>query len=160
MTGQDEGGILTAPANDVGEKKTMSSDNKIDIALTATMDGPNTIRISGPPGPFPLGVDTNAWHFHFKLNDTTGKGVRFTTLDAEDHSEGCPPAVSGNQSGLIVGDHVDPHDPTEARFVDNNNNKAKVGVVNVSFQWHFACDDPAVTHIDTYDPVVPNGGRT
>ena len=160
MTGQHDAETLTAATNAGAEENAKSSGNKIDIALTAKMNGTNKIDIVGPPGPFPLGVDTHAWRFNFTLNDTTGKGVRFTTLDAEDHCSSCPPTVTGNQSSLIVGVQVEPHDPTEAHFIDNNNNKAKDGVVNVSFQWHFACNDPAITHIDTYDPVVPNGGRT
>jgi hypothetical protein len=138
----------------------MSSGNKIDIALTAKMNGTHRIDIDGPAGPFPLGVDTGAWLFNFTLNDTTGKGVRFTTLDAEDNCRVCPPPVTGQKSKLIVGEQVDPSDPTSARFTDNNNNRAQDGVVNVSFQWHFACDDPEIREIGTYDPVVPNGGRT
>lgn len=150
----------TLTATSEGQEKKMSSDNKIDIALTARMNGANRIDINGPTGPFPLGVNTGAWLFNFTLNDTTGKGVRFTTLDAEDNSSACPPAATGNQSRLIVGEQVNPTDPAKARFTDNNNNRAQDGVVDVAFQWHFACDDSNVTHIGTYDPVVPNGGNT
>jgi hypothetical protein len=160
MASHNDNETLDAPAQRGGEDKTMSSNNRIDIALTATMNGKDRIDISGPSGPFPLGVDTGAWHFDFALNDTTGKGVRFTTLDAEDNRNTCPPTVAGNSSKLIVGDHVEPSDPTKARFIDNNNNRAKDGVVDVSFQWNFECDDESIKHIGTYDPVVPNGGRT
>ena len=160
MASHNDNDTLDAPMEMGGKDKTMSVNNRIDIALTAKMKGSDRIEIVGPPGPFPLGVDTHAWQFHFKLDDTTGKGVRFTTLDAEDYSNSCPPSVTSNKSKLIVGEHVDPHDPTKARFTDNNNNDAKAGVVNVSFQWHFDCDDPSIKHIDTYDPVVPNGGKT
>ena len=160
MASHNDNTTLDAPTQEGGKDNTMS--NRIDIALTAALNptDPARIDISGPAGPFPLGVDTHAWQFHFKLHDTTGKGVRFTTLDAEDHRDTCPPQVTSNQSRLIVGEHVNPHDPTEARFTDNNNNDAKAGVVNVSFQWHFDCDDDSIKHIGTYDPVVPNGGRT
>jgi hypothetical protein len=155
---QNDNEILTATGE--SEEKKMSSDNKIDIALTARMNGAHRIDISGPTGPFPLAKDTGAWLFNFTLDDGTGKGVKFTTLDAEDDSNSCPPGATGNQSRLIVGEHVDPTNPRKARFTDNNNNRAADGVVNVTFQWHFACDDPEITHIDTYDPVVPNGGNT
>lgn len=141
-----------------GEEK-MSSDNKIDIALTATMNGANKIDISGPPGPFPLAKDTGAWLFNFTLDDRTNKGVKFSTLDAEDNSSSCPPAAAGNQSRLIVGEQIIGPDQTKARFTDNNNNRAADGVVNVTFQWHFACNESGIT-VGTYDPVVPNGGNT
>jgi hypothetical protein len=147
--------ILTATVE--GEEKEM---RKIDIALTATMNGTDKIDINGPPGPFPLAKDTGAWLFNFTLDDRTRKGVKFTTLDAEDYSDSCPPGATGNQSRLIVGEQVIGPDQTKARFTDNNNNDAKKGVVNVAFQWHFDCDDKTIKDIGTYDPVVPNGGNT
>lgn len=146
--------------NHVGSKEKRSTVvNKIDVALTAKMKGAKNIEIIGPAGPFPmLGVDTGAWHFDFTLDDQTGKTVGFTTLDAEDDCQTCPKTI-GNNSKLITGERVEPNDPTIAHFIDNNNNNSKKGVVNVGFQWHFSCDDPSIT-VGTYDPVVPNGGKT
>lgn len=141
-----------------GKEKKMASMNKVDVALTAKLNG-KKIDISGPTSFQMLGIDTGAWHFDFTLDDQTSKSVRFTTLDAMDGSKACPASGTGNQSRLIVGDHVEPNDPKQAHFTDNNNNKAKDGVVDVSFQWNFACNDPAIT-VGTYDPVVPNGGKT
>ena len=149
---------LSVTKNVGGKEKKMTSMNKVDVALTAKLNGKN-IDISGPTS-FPmLGVDTGAWHIDFTLDDQTGKGVVFTTLDAMDGSKACPASGTGNQSKLIVGEHVEPQDPKQAHFTDNNNNKAKDGVVDVSFQWNFTCDDSNIT-VQPYDPVVPNGGKT
>ena len=142
-----------------GKEKKMASMNKVDVALTATMKGAKNIEIKGPTSFQTLGVDTGAWIFNFTLDDQTGQGVRFTTLDAMDGSKVCPASGSGNKSKLIVGEHVEPQDPKQAHFTDNNNNKADEGVVDVSFQWNFTCNDQSIK-VEPYDPVVPNGGKT
>ena len=160
MTSHDELTITTlfVTKHHGGKEKKMASMNKIDVPLTATLSGKN-IKISGPTS-FPLlNVNSGAWHFGFTLDDQTNKGVRFTTLDAIDGAKVCPASGTGNQSKLIVGDQVEPNDPTQARFTDNNNNDAKLGVVDVSFQWNFTCDDQSIK-VEPYDPVVPNGGKT
>ncbi|HEY1144220.1 MAG TPA: hypothetical protein VGE68_09335 [Sphingomicrobium sp.] len=153
--------VMRHSGNKKGKKLTYA--NQVDVALTATLNG-NNISIDGPTGPFPeLGVDTGAWHFHFTLDDNTGKNVEFTTLDSADGCAQCP-ASAGNNSKLITGVRVEAPDPVKgeppkAHFVDNNNNKAKDGVVNVGFQWNFKCSDSTLT-VGTYDPVVPNGGKS
>jgi len=148
---------LSVTKNVAGKEKKVASMNKVDVALTATLNG-KKIDISGPTS-FPLlGVDTGAWHFDFTLDDQTGKQVRFTTLDAQDGCTKCP-STKGNSSKLISGERVEPGDPPMAHFIDNNNNDSKLGVVNVGFQWNFACNDPTIT-VEPYDPVVPNGGKT
>jgi hypothetical protein len=139
------------------EDETMTATNQIAVPLTATANG-KRITISGPPGPFPLAADSGESQFNFTLTDSTGKNVRFTTLDAADSCSTCPPNATGNQSRQIVADHVDPTDPTQASFIDNNNNSAKNGPLDIAFQWHFACNDSSMT-LGTYDPIISNGGR-
>ena len=140
--------------NDMG-----GSGNKIDVALTADLSG-SAIIISGPPGPFSVGKDTGACGFDFTLTDNTGANVQFDSLDTADNIAGCPTTGSGDQSTQIGGVAKNNNvSPKTARFTDNNNNDAKNGPMNVSFQWNFTCDD-ASKSVEPYDPIIANGGKT
>jgi hypothetical protein len=142
------------------EENDMSgSGNKIDIALTAELRG-SAVLISGPPGPFSVGKDTGACGFDFTLTDNTGANVKFDSLDTADNIAGCPPTGSGDQSTQIGGVAKNNNvSPKKAGFTDNNNNDAKNGSMNVSFQWNFTCDD-ASKSVQPYDPIIANGGKT
>lgn len=121
-----------------------------DVILTANRAG-NTVTVTGP-GDADLPKASGAHRFRFTLNDTTGLNVEFSGLDTEDNKSTCPPA-SGQNSGQIVGVTMGPQ-PRTAAFTDNNNNRDPM---DVAYQWHFTCNNPAVT-VEPYDPIIRNGG--
>ena len=121
-----------------------------NVQLTADRTG-NRITINGNGGAN-LPVRSGAHRFVFNLIDNTGLNVEFANLDTEDNSSRCPPAP-GQNSTQIVGVQTGPQ-PRTAAFTDNNNNS---GPMDVSYQWHFTCDDSNV-RVDPFDPIIRNGG--
>ena len=146
--------------NDREDNVMGQSGNTIDISLTAT-EHDDSVRISGPSGPFSLPKDGGTCIFNFTLADeTNGLDVQFESLDREDDCAVCPPKA-GDHSDQIVGVVIHPPKKTTARFTDKNDNTAKDGPMplNVSFQWNFKCNDPNKT-VESYDPIILNGGKT
>ena len=121
-----------------------------DIPLTATRTG-NRVRISGNGGAN-LPKASGAHRFRFTVASPPGLIVDFSALDTEDNQSTCPPAP-GENSTQIVGVTIGPQVGT-ASFTDNNNNS---GPMDVCYQWHFTCNDPAVT-VEPFDPIIRNGG--
>lgn len=121
-----------------------------NIPLTATLTG-STVIIGGN-GARNLSPGSGAHRFSFTLDDQTGLNVEFSHLDTEDNCSTCPPA-SGENSDQIVGVTIGPR-PGTASFTDNNNNR---GQMDVSYQWHFTCNDPT-KQVDPFDPIIINGG--
>lgn len=123
-----------------------------DIPLTATLTG-SKVTIEGD-GDLTLKKGAPAHRFRFTLNDETKLNVEFASLDREDNCSTCPPE-SGDNSDQIVAVTIGPH-PGTAAFTDNNNNK---GLMYISYQWNFTCDDPT-KEVEPFDPVIINGGTT
>lgn len=127
-----------------------SSPTDHDIDLIANRTG-NTVTITGDGGAnLPKG--SGAHRFRFTLTDSTGLNVDFSSLDTEDNCSTCPPA-SGENSAQIVAVTIGPQ-PRKAAFTDNNNNSAPM---DISYQWHFTCNNPAV-QVQPFDPIIRNGG--
>jgi hypothetical protein len=161
MTSPIDNETIAAPRPTFREESKMAG-NKIDIALTATLNRTtNQIDISGPSGPFPVGKDNGPCQFDFTLTDSTNLTVEFSSLDAADNlGSQCPPAGSGDKSTQINGVNIHNNaNPKSAGFNDKNDNDAKNGPMNVSFRWNFTCEDPSVT-VGSYDPIISNGGKT
>jgi hypothetical protein len=121
-----------------------------DIPLAANRSG-NRVTISGQGGAS-LPKASGAHRFRFTLADPTGLDVEFSSLDTEDNRSTCPPAP-GENSTQIVGVTMGPQ-PRTAAFTDNNDNS---GPMDVCYQWHFTCNDPAV-QVEPFDPIIRNGG--
>ncbi len=121
------------------------------IALTATIVG-NSVKIGGD-GSASLPKNSGAHRFEFSIASPPGISVKFTSLDREDDCSICPPAAGAN-SKQIVGVKIG-KDGDTASFTNNNNNEAPM---DVCYQWHFSCSDPAKT-VEPFDPVIKNGGR-
>ena len=121
-----------------------------NIQLTANRTG-KRVSISGN-GAANLPKATGAHRFRFTLVNSTGLDVEFSGLDTEDNSSTCPPA-SGQNSAQIVGVTTGPQ-PRTASFTDNNNNSVPM---DISYQWNFTCNDPAV-QVEPFDPIIRNGG--
>jgi hypothetical protein len=127
-----------------------SSPTEHDIQLTVNRTG-KRVTIDGDGGAT-LPKASGAHRFKFTLADSTGLNVEFSSLDTEDNSSNCPPAA-GENSQQIVGVTMGPQ-PRTASFTDNNNNS---GPMDVSYQWNFTCNDPAV-RVEPFDPIIRNGG--
>lgn len=121
------------------------------VALTATLAG-NKVKISGEGGAV-LKADSGAHRFDFILTSPPGVVVQFDRLDTQDDCSTCPPAP-GENSKQIVGVQIGSN---TASFTDNNNNSN--GPMDVSYQWHFKCNDPKLS-VETFDPIIKNGGTT
>lgn len=129
-----------------------------DVLITATHDA-DRVRIHGYGGSGDLPVNSGAHRFNFRMQDNTNLNVRFNSLDTADDCSDCPPP-QGENSRQIVGVAMNNNrDPRTASFTDNNNNSAKAGSMDVSYQWNFTCDDPDVK-VDSFDPIIRNGGET
>lgn len=125
-----------------------------DIKLTASMNGTNKISITGSGGRT-LGKGSGAHIFKFELDDQTTHNVKFASLTAADDCSDCPPDTSQPNTQI---DHVridNSGRPRTARFRDKNDNKP---AMDVSYEWHFKCDDPGIK-VSSFDPIISNGGR-
>ena len=92
--------------------------------------------------------------FKFRLDDRTGKNVRFAALKAADDCSTCPPDPTKPNTQI---DNVTIHNtPGQSRagFRDRNDND---GEMDVSYQWDFTCPDG--TTVQPFDPIISNGGR-
>jgi hypothetical protein len=156
MNSSSDSHAPTAPQPTRGEPPTQP---QVNLQLGTSVSG-NTITITGDNSTKPLQTNQAATHFNFTLNDTSGANVKFDSLDAQDNSSSCPPTVTGNQSGQIVGITTNNASPNNksARFTDNNDNNAANGVLNISYQWNFTCDPPY--SVRPFDPIISNGGKT
>src|SRR5688572_29150812 len=121
-----------------------------NIQLTANRTG-NRVTVNGN-GARNLSPGSGAHIFQFSLIDATGLNVDFSRLDTQDDSSTCPPA-SGQNSRQIVAINIGPQ-PRTASFTDNNNNRDPM---DVSYQWHFTCNNSAV-QVEPFDPIITNGG--
>ena len=119
----------------------------VHIQLTANRTG-NRVNIVGD-GDRSLAPGSGAEVFDFALADPTGLNVSFSSLDTQDNGR-CPP-VAGLNSGQIVGVAIRPQN---ASFTDRNSNRDPM---DVSYQWNFTCNDPAV-RVAPFDPIIKNGG--
>jgi hypothetical protein len=123
---------------------------KHDVALTTSVNG-NLISIDGS-GNFSVPNGQAATHCKFTLTDTSGANVQFSSLDAADNINGCPPSGSGNCSSQVVGVTMNGN---TGQFTDSNNN---VAPMTIGYQWHFTCDGPYT--VSPFDPVITNGGKS
>lgn len=121
----------------------------LDIQLTATLQNGQVV-IAGNGGAN-LPARSGSHRFMFSLNDQTGLGVTFLSLDAADNCTDCPPP-SGMNSQQI---HAVNTNGTSAAFTDSNSG----GQMQISYQWNFTCNDPSKLPI-SYDPIINNGGSS
>ena len=147
---------MGAPENDVleQEEELMAVHN---ITLTATkVTGQNEIAVTGRGGRS-LGKGSGKHTFKFKIIDTTGKNVRFHSLRAADDCSTCPPKAGQPNTQIVLGpiDNDPSHGPRTAEFDNKNDNKPEM---DVSYEWRFTCDDPAIKVLP-FDPIISNGGR-
>lgn len=156
MTPPNDTHAPTAPQPKLDDPPTQS---QVNIQLGTSVSG-NTITITGNNGSTSIPTNQPATHFNFTLNDTSGANVQFGRFDAEDNSSSCPPNVTGNQSGQIVGvtSNNAPPNNKSARFTDNNSNPSTNGALKISYQWNFTCDPPYT--VLPFDPMIINGGKT
>ena len=133
------------------EERLMASHN---IRLTASMNGTNKISISGSGGRT-LGRGSGAHIFKFELDDQTAHNVEFASLTAADDCSTCPPDTSNPNTQIDQVRIENSSSPRRARFRDKNDNKP---AMDVSYEWHFTCDDPSIT-VSSFDPIISNGGR-
>jgi hypothetical protein len=117
------------------------------IQLTATLSNGQVV-ISGNGGAN-LPARSGSHRFLFSLNDQTGLGVAFSSLDAADNCNTCPPP-SGMNSQQLQAVNIN---GTSAAFTDSNSG----GAMQISYQWNFSCNDPSKLPIK-YDPIINNGG--
>lgn len=121
----------------------------LGIQLTATLQNGQVV-ITGNGGAS-LPARSGSHRFMFSLDDDTGLGVTFLSLDAADNCNTCPPP-SGMNSQQI---HAVDIDATSAAFTDSNSG----GAMQISYQWNFTCNDPSKLPI-TFDPIINNGGSS
>ena len=133
------------------EEQLMASHN---IKLTATMNGTNEISITGSGGRT-LGKGSGAHIFRFELDDQTTHNVKFASLKAADDCSTCPPDTSKPNTQIDKIRIDNSGSPRTARFRDKNDNKP---AMDVSYEWHFTCDDPGIP-VSSFDPIISNGGR-
>ena len=92
--------------------------------------------------------------FKFKLDDNTGKNVRFAALTSADNCSTCPPVTTGPNTQIHdIQIHNTPGQP-RAEFKDRNDNPRPM---DVSYQWEFDCDSGFT--VEPFDPIISNGGR-
>ena len=129
------------------EEKIGTGSNDRAITLTATLsNGRGTVAGNGGAN---LPHGSGSHRFNFSLDDQTGLGVIFLSLDAADNSTVCPPP-SGMNSQQI---HAVNINGTSAAFTDSNSG----GAMPISYQWNFTCNNSNYLPI-TYDPIINNGG--
>ena len=144
---------MGAPDDTVLEQETPLMANQ-DIKLTASMNGPNKISITGSGGRT-LGKGSGAHIFRFELDDQTTHKVKFASLTAADDCSSCPPDTSKPNTQIDQIRIDNSGSKRTARFRDKNDNKP---AMDVSYEWHFTCDDPNIT-VSSFDPIISNGGR-
>ena len=118
------------------------------------MNGPNKISITGSGGRT-LGKGSGAHIFKFELDDETTHNVKFASLTTADNCSTCPPDTSKPNTQIDQVRIDNSGNRRTARFRDKNDNKP---AMDVSYEWHFTCDDPGVT-VSSFDPIISNGGR-
>ncbi len=123
------------------------------ITLIADFDpaDPNQIIVASKTR---LPKGSKEQEFKFRLDDRTGKNVRFASLTAADDCSTCPPDTTNPNTQI---DDVTIHNTpgqSRAEFRDRNDNKPEM---DVSYQWEFTCDPPFT--VQPFDPIIANGGR-
>jgi len=121
----------------------------LSIQLTATLQNGQVV-ITGNGGAS-LPAKSGSHRFMFSLDDQTGLGVTFLSLDAADNCTDCPPP-SGMNSQQIQAVNTN---GTSAAFTDSNCG----GPMQISYQWNFTCNDASKLPI-RYDPIINNGGSS
>jgi hypothetical protein len=123
------------------------------IKLVADFDqaNPNRIKVAAKVD---LPPRSDEHEFKFRLDDQTGKNVRFAGLTSADDCSTCPPDTT-KPNTQIHDMHIH-NSPGQSRadFKNRNNNPQPM---DVSYQWTFTCD-PGFT-VDPFDPIISNGGR-
>jgi len=123
------------------------------ITLVADLDqaNPNRIIVSAKTH---LPPRSGEHEFRFKLDDNTGKSVRFAALTSADNCSTCPPVTTGPNTQIHdIQIHNTPGQP-RAEFKDRNDNPRPM---DVSYQWEFDCDTGFT--VEPFDPIISNGGR-
>ena len=124
------------------------------LILVADFDpaNPNKILLT-PKAHLPKGSKEH--HFKFTLDDRTRKEVQFNSLVSSDGWSKCPPNPALPHDQIFWHRMHNGDDPRWAEFKNRNNNKPPM---DVSYQWEFICNDPAIT-VEPFDPIISNGGR-
>ena len=125
------------------------------LQLTADFDEKGKVVINGDRSTKVLGKGEPPRRFNFALTDNTGLNVRFDSLDTQDNRSQCPPTVTGENSGQIVGVQIN---NAQAAFTDNNSNPSSQGPLDVCYRWNFTCDDRSKLPI-SFDPIIRNPGN-
>ena len=149
-------GLLVASVMTVGLFRESMRGDPHHVTLVADFDRANANRILvSAKTHLPRG--SNDHRFKFKLDDRTGKNVQFASLTSADDCSTCPPDTTRPHDQI---DDVRIHNTpghSSAEFRDQNN-QTNPRPMDVSYQWEFTCDDPAVT-VEPFDPIISNGGR-
>lgn len=148
-------GLVIASVMAAGLFREAMRGNAHHIMLLAEVDRADPSKIIVKPK-IHLPYNDGEYQFHFKLDDQTGKNVRFARLTSADDCSTCPPDPTKPNTQIH---DVSPPGRRTAKFKNRNDNKPpQPQPMDVSYQWEFTCDDSAMT-VEPFDPIISNGGK-